>query len=415
MKYIVDAIVKRIKEQTPNSSEQLRIRISGFEDVRIYEAVAKNLHESYDDRLSVETRLSKEKWIEFKADPRSDQTAMLSLEAHGWIAENNSLTYYRNLSLEEAQLIVIMGTEAVDDQGGLSDFYFLDPEKLVSELAPNYYLAFSPFAGGWTDDETTCVNKLFSDLFALVPINLCKFSDLADEWGVFPTIQDFVERFYEQLPLWGLCKGKEKLPSINKILKSEKTNLLQTNSDFITRKLFKKMTQKQYEKYLTKIAKYQTEAEEYKEKWPGWAEQSITSLASYTEALCQFIRGENIQVNREKLLGVDFAITEYVLGITLPVIIVPKLKKYEVSGNPYVAFLKAVSVSINSISTRCNSFSNSSNSFSSSILDISACSTSSLYLSYSFKSFSSSLVDALPAYPRVYFLIVSNISIPHST
>ena len=33
------------------------------------------------------------------------------------------------------------------------------------------------------------------------------------------------------------------------------------------------------------------------------------------------------------VLGVDFAITEYVLGITLPVIIVPKLKKYEVSGN----------------------------------------------------------------------------------
>ena len=46
------------------------------------------------------------------------------------------------------------------------------------------------------------------------------------------------------------------------------------------------------------------------------------------------------------VLGVDFAITEYVLGITLPVIIVPKLKKYEVSGNPYVAFLKAVCASV---------------------------------------------------------------------
>lgn len=345
MKYIVDTIIEKIKEQDPRPDEQLRIRISGFEDVIIYEAVAKQLHALFDGQLLVETRLSKEKWEEFKDDPLADQTALLSLEAHNWVADGNSLTYYRNLPLDAAQLIVIMGTEAVDDQGGLNDFYYLDPEKLVAELGSDYYLVFPPIGGGWTEDEIKCVNKLYGDLFALVPINICKFSDLADSWGVLSSIEDFVQEFFKQLPIWGLCKVEDKLPSISKIVKNSK-NLLQTNSDFITRKLFKKMTQKQYEKYLTKIALYHNETTEYMESWTGWGSQSLSSLARYTDALCQFIRGERIQDCRQLLLGTDFSITEYVLGITLPTVIVQKAKKYEVTGNPYIAFLKAICTSV---------------------------------------------------------------------
>ncbi len=346
MKYIVDSIINTIRGQNPRPDEQLRIRISGFEDVRIYEAVAKRLHDTYDDQLAVETRLSKEKWSEFKKDPQSDQTAMLSVEAHGWVAMNNSLTYYRNLPLSEAHLIVIMGTEAVDDQGGLSDFYYLDPEKLVSALVPNYYLAFSPIAGGWTDDEKKCVNKLYGDLFSLVPISLCKFSDMADSWGTLSTIEDFVEKFFEQLPLWGLCRVRDTLPTVNQIINAGRKNLLQTNYDFITRKLFAKMTIKQFDKYQTKVCLYQKEAEKYQEDWPGWSNQSIKSLLAYSNSVCQFIRGENIEENRRKLQGVDFAITEYVLGITLPVVVVHKKKKLSVTGDPYFAFLKAICASL---------------------------------------------------------------------
>lgn len=345
MKYIVDTILEKIAKQNPRKDEQLRIRISGFEDVRIYEAVAKSLHETYDGKLDVETRLSREKWEEFKSNPQTNQTALLSLESHNWIAGNNSLTFFRNLTIDAAQLIVIMGTEVVDDQGGLSDFYYIDPEKLIEELQTDYYRVFPAIAGVWTEDEIKCVNKLYGDLFAIVPINICKFSDLADSWGPVSSIEDFIQKFFMRLPLWGLCKGEEKVPTLNRILKNSK-NLLQTNSDFITRKMFKKMTQKQYEKYLSKIFLYQNEATEYKEGWDGWKKQSLPSLHSFTDVLCRFIRGEDIQNCRDKLLGTDFAITEYVLGITLPIVITPTTKKFEVSGNPYTAFLKAVCTSI---------------------------------------------------------------------
>ncbi len=346
MRYIVNAILNDIEEQRPRKDEQLRVRISGFEDVRIYEAVAKKLHEIYGSEISLETRLSREKWAAFKADSHADQTALLSMESHGWIAENNSLTYYRNLSLEKAQLIVIMGTEVVDDQGGLSDFFYIDPEKLTAEMGSEYYRAFEHILTGWDTEEQGCVNKLYKDLFALVPANICKLSDVADTWGSMPTIQEFVEHFFEELPSWGLCVTRDKIPPVSKILKSEKTNLLQLNYDFITRKLFKKMTQKQYEKYLTKISKYQIEQCEYDASWDGWAKQNTKSLLSFTEVLCQFIRGENLAAARKALLGVDFAVTEYVLGITLPVIVKPKQKKWEINGSPYEAFMKAIFTSL---------------------------------------------------------------------
>ena len=347
MKYIVNAIVNSIIEQNPQVSEQLRIRICGFEDVRIYEAVAKRIHEIYDNSVSVETRLSKEKWIEFKNDPKSNQAAMLSLEANDWIANNNSLTYYRNRPLSEVQLIIIMGTEVVDDQGGLNDFYYIDPDKLTSNLGSAFHSVFAPIEGGWSDEDIKCVDKLYGDLFSLIPINICKLSTIADKWGTIPSIEDFIIRFYKELPDWGLCYIEDNIPSVNRICKSEKTNLLQTNFDFVTRKLFKNMTQTQYAKYLLKIEKYQKETEQYTGSWEGWQFQSIHSLLEYVDVLCQYIRGENIERNRQKLLGVDFSVTEYVLGIALPGGgPKPKKTKFEVTGSPYVSFLKAICTSL---------------------------------------------------------------------
>ena len=346
MRYIVSAILNKIYSQNPVKEEQLRIRICGFEDIRIYEAVARELHEKFDDILDVETRLSKEKWEEFKKDPTSNQTALASIEAHEWVAEKNSLTYYRNLPLSKAQLIVVMGTELVDDQGGLSDFYFIDPEKLTRDLEQNYFDIFEQNMGDHTEDDRNTVNKLYKDLFALVPANICKLSDIADRWGKIDTIQFFVERFYLELPVWGLCTQSENVPATGKILKNVKTNLLQTNYDFISRRMFKKMTQRQYAKYLTKIAKYQAEQKKYEDSWSGWKSQGTKSLFEYTDILCSFIRGENINSSRKRLLDVDYGITEYVLGIDLPTILKPtKPKKYAVVGSPYTAFLKAICTS----------------------------------------------------------------------
>ena len=103
MKRIIWSILERIQSQAPDPSKQLRVSLSGFEDAVIYEATARALHQRYDREIKVVTCLSNEKWQEFQARNDDRQNAALqSMRARGWIAENHSLTHYRNLSMQEA-------------------------------------------------------------------------------------------------------------------------------------------------------------------------------------------------------------------------------------------------------------------------------------------------------------------------
>ena len=350
MKHIISSILERIQSQEPNPSKQLRVRLSGFEDAVIYEATARALHQRYDRKIKVVTCLSNEKWQEFQARNEDRQNAALqSMRARGWIAENHSLTHYRNLPMQEAQLIVMMGTEAVADQGGLNDCFYLDPLRLEEELGERYHLVFPCRAGKWERDEAACIDRLCKDLFALVPKSLCKLSEQADNWanrwGNLDSAQEFVERFYGDLPFWGLCAQREKLPSVSKIASpSAKKNFLQKNFDFIKRKAFQKMSQKKYLEYLDKIEQYRTEdGAEYTDEWPLWDKQSLPSYDKYAAALRRYISGQDIEETRGLLTGVEFSVTDAVLNLKIPKPTpTPKPKEQAIYGPPLTAFAQAV-------------------------------------------------------------------------
>ena len=346
MKRIISFILERIQSQAPDPAKQLRVRLNDFEDARIYEATAKELHRRYDGELKVETRLSAEKWREFQARNDDEQNAaLLSMEAHGWIAENHSLTHYRNLPMREAQLIVMMGTEAVADQGGLNDCFYLDPLRLEDELGERYRLVFENCDG----ECAACVDRLYKDLFALIPKNLCKLSEQADRWGYLDSAQDFVEKFYENLPFWGLCVQREKPPSVSKIANpSSKGNFLQKNFDFIKRKAFQKMSQKKYLEYLGKMEQYRTEdGAEYADDWPSWKKQSLHSYSEYAAALRRYISGQDIEETRGLLTGVEFSVTDAVLNLKIPSPTpTKKPKEQAIYGPPLNAFAQALLTSL---------------------------------------------------------------------
>lgn len=346
MKYIISSILERIQSQAPNPAKQLRVRLSGFEDAVIYEATARALHQRYDREIKVVTCLSDEKWREFQARNDDRQNAALqSMRVRGWIAENHSLTHYRNLPMQDAQLIVMMGTEAVADQGGLNDCFYLDPLRLEEELEERYHLVFPCRAGKWEQEEANCIDRLCKDLFALVPKSLCKLSEQADRWGDLDSAREFVEKFYEDLPFWGLCVQREKLPSVSKIASpSSKKNFLQKNFDFIKRKAFQKMSQKKYLEYLGKMEQYRTEdGAEYADDWPSWDKQSLPSYDQYAAALRRYISGQDIEETRNLLTGAEFSVTDAVLNLKVVAPKPPKKPKEQaVYGPPLTAFAQAV-------------------------------------------------------------------------
>lgn len=340
MKYIIQSILNAIIAQKPSKEKQLRIRLSGFEDSRVYYEVCKCVFAEFPD-IDIIAKLSSEKYAQF-IDNGADSSTLSKMKENGWVAGEKSLTYFRNLSQDQAQLIILMGTEAVDDQGGLSDLYYIDPSRIITELHGNYHKMLGIDSRQWGEREAALIDKLYSDLFTLVPLNICKLSNMIDSWGYIENSRQFVEVFYTSLPSWGLCKDGQYEMTASRILKTTRRNTLQNNYDFITRRVFRKMSKSQYQKYLKAIKEYPTDEKSFfVPQWEGWKDQRLDSYESLAEVLKEYIGGVNIEKNRELLLGVDFSIINNILNLKFPTGTKHQFK-VNVYGSPLSALTHAI-------------------------------------------------------------------------
>lgn len=342
MNYIVSTLLNYIDKQKPQETGKTIFRIDGFEDIRVYEALCKALNKKYENSdVILEVKLSNEKWNTLiKNIPPESSPAAQSMENNNWIAREHSLTYYRNLPAPIT--IVLMGSEEVQDKEGLKDCYYIDASRIESDVKGKYHRIFKQTTFEWTSEEAQCIDKLYKDLFALVPMNIYKLSCMADSWRDIDGIEKLVEHYFTSLDLWGIPKRKASMPAPTKIINIAK-NIIQPAYDFIDRKPFRKMSQKQFDKFREKIIVYNNKDNEYSDGWEGWMQQSILNYDEYATTLEEFILGKDIEHNRSVLLGVDYSVTEAVLGLKLPSIgTTPKSKIGHVTGTPLNAMAKAV-------------------------------------------------------------------------
>lgn len=338
MKYIVNSIANLILSNAPANDGEMMIRVDSFENIKIYEALARVVSKELSDRgLTVKIKLARNKWQYFKENAK-DSTYINSMEQHEWIAESESITHYRNM--HDTNVLVLFGTENEEDKGGLLNFYTITPEVLVKELSGNYYDIFVDTLD-FSQSDINIVNKLYKDLFEYIAIDICKLSDLIDSWkNRISTINEFIELFYETLPEWGLPYKKASLPGA-KDLKA-KSNILRVEYNFISRQLFKKLSKPQYNKYKKQLEIYEVEKHEYSSTWDKWSEQEIKSYSDFAEIVMGYIRGENVAEYKQKLLGTDFSVVEAVLDIKIT-----REKKERttipcVCGEPLIAFTDAL-------------------------------------------------------------------------
>jgi DNA phosphorothioation-dependent restriction protein DptH len=346
MKYIVATLYEHVmRQKKPGESSNTIVRIDGFEDIRIYEQFCKKIKEYCDNqKIQLIAKLSYPKYLEFKET--GDKTALLSMEQNNWVDFDDSMTRHRNdLSKEgENLLIILMGTEVTDDTGGTHDFYYLNPNRLEENLRDKYSKVFNNQQ--WDEEEAKCIDKLFKWLFELVPINIYKLSCIADEWQDVDNISMFIEYFFKHLPEWKLCMKVEKLPSLRTIVNS-KRNLLKTNYEFIERSKFKSLGNKSFDKIRENMERYDGE---FAHGYEGWAYQSIQSYDEYKSVLLDFILGHNTNELRNKLMGVDFTITEEILSLKPDRETELKEKSKRVYGDPLNAMLQALFRALLSVS-----------------------------------------------------------------
>ena len=338
MKFVVDAIVNLIVNNAPTKDGEMMMRVDSFEDIKIYEAIAKQASAILQDKgLSVKIKLAKNKWRYFKNNEKNS-VYIQSMEQKNWIADEESITYYRNL--HDSNVLILLGTEDEEDKGGLLNCFTITPNVLVDDLSGNY---FDIFAGSidFGKEEIEAVNKLYKDLFDFVAIDICKLSNLFDEWAnQITTVRDFVELFYESLPIWGLPFKKMDLPAM-KDLKAKK-NILRIEQNFISRQMFKKLSKPQYNKMKSKLETYEKEQHEYSSSWSGWKNQGIKSYKELSDVILGYARGERLEEYKDKLIQTDFSIIEAILDIKIVKEKKEKVTIPVVTGDPLEAFASAL-------------------------------------------------------------------------
>lgn len=336
MNYIVRSIVDVIINNLPENSEETMVRIDGFEDIEIYFGIAKKLSEEFENRgFSYEIRMAKSKKDYFEKKGGDTRYLEKMLQQH-WVAETESVTHYRNL--HESDILIFMGAEDEEDKGGLANCFKIDQAYLINNISGKYSEIFEENITFFSDEDKHKIDRMYSDLFKYVASDICLLSQINEEWrGQITTIDDFIEKFYEALPKWGLPFRKEEIISSGKI--TGRKNLLEKEYKFISGQMFKQLSVKKYESYENKIEIYDCDENKYNSAWSGWRMQGLKSYKELSDTLLEFIRGEEIEKNKSKLLTVDFSIIQAILDIkestgtskkTLPVY----------TGEPLVVFTK---------------------------------------------------------------------------
>ena len=338
MKYLVSKILELIEEKEPTPDSESIILINGFENLNQYCEFAAKICDHYRDSIfSINIKLAKRKWDALSKV--SDTTTIQQMLQNSWVADKESVTYYRNQ--HSVDILILLGTEDEEDTGGLLNCFTITPDWFISDLDGHYDRIFEKcFTEELTDNDREIINIAYKMLFEFCPIDICKLSDISDEWaGKFDTINEFCEEYGKHLSRWGLPNRELKPLTPTKI--KTKTNFLRDEKDFISGKMFQQMSQKAYKGLAPKFEEY-AKAGDYSGDNIDYTSYGFTGYDDFAESVLEFARGENVQTNRERLLHVDFTIINDILKFKPPKPLPPvdKVSEKSITGEPIEIVLR---------------------------------------------------------------------------
>lgn len=341
------------------------IRMEGFDSPILYKEVCKYFIAS--SMVELQGKLSKEKFEEFKEKNKNEWVKSIEFfKANELVDNEGSMTRWRNSSTEiikdinQKYLVLLMGTEKIQDKGGLSDFYSITPEMILNSLKKNY--------GKWFEsvleenninnkENITCLNTYFKALFKNENVNLMVLSSLIDEMNqsTFFSIDEVIQEISSKLNFyWNIPSilDEKYIPKYRN-LKSGKVS-----SASILEKSFKFINRVPFSKGITKAAlkKYERQIDEYikdndiniEKKFP-MENPVFTSYSEFKDQLLDFIQGKNYIVLREKFLKLDYSIIEKIISIKIEkedTKTTPDKKNKNIFGDPLQVYQEIIATSI---------------------------------------------------------------------
>ena len=237
---------------------EIMIRVDEFEDLDVYRKIAESVTDALKGRhVTASIKMAQNKWERLKE--KADTSTVQEMENNGWVIHNASVTDYRNR--HDSNVLILMGTEEEEDKDGLANFATINRMSLVRSLNKHYSRVFTELSRNFSEDseEIKCLDALYDALFHYRPIDMVKFSNLADAYETSAqSVNEIIRFFYHDLPMWGLPKREENIPSADRIIQKNKS-LLKSANEFITRAKYKKITANGYAKIEKQFELYEAD------------------------------------------------------------------------------------------------------------------------------------------------------------
>lgn len=314
-------IVRDIIYQEINRKKKFRlIKLENFTNPNVYLEICKQFEEKFESRnTNFIAKLSDEKY-KYWIDNEEYNNVLSLMEKKDFISKDERLTKWRNICFNNEfknYALFLMGTEAVEDQGGLEDFYTINPEMIESYVGKKYSKLFKFVDILLDEEQSKIIDKIYVSLFNTVQKDLFNLSNFVDSIANINDFNEIVKEIFKSLyKWWNIPNIKEILQDIDKIKKSGKIDIIQKAYKFSSRTAISKFQTD------TKIIKLENDAKEYyeknkreidsefEEKFPGY-----NSFDEVVEDLKQYIKGINIEIVKPKLFECDFIEINKILNL----------------------------------------------------------------------------------------------------
>lgn len=344
MKAYIQSIKEIIAKQldyislSDKHSSKVLIRLENFSELEIYLKTCEIFKEfCKNSNINFIGKLSKE-----RVKIAKNEEVLRKLKENMWIEEEETLTMWRNKETKEKTLVLLMGSELVQDKGGLHDFYVINPEIIDNKIGKKYHKIFErDLFNKHICGKNDIINNFFNIFFKYVPKNIFKLSKILDEiekenLSEINNLDDifkiFCSRFYKDWEIPSLNLDMKSLKIINS---GKKIILLEKLFKFNERKDFENLSKAKFEKYESSINEYLLK-NDVKLNFFSNKNEFKTEIINY-------IKGGKLKNIKEKLFKENFILINNILNIKTPIVSSSKKTKIiKLKGDPIFIILKSV-------------------------------------------------------------------------
>lgn len=354
MKAYIEVLCNKLKNELTSNQEFILIKFENFNSPIIYEDICDKFLDIFKSSdINFIAKLSKEKYLQWREISKYDDV-LERMISKGYVELEDSLTKWRNesfLNPVNKYCIFLLGAEAVEDKGGLEEFFKVSPEYFEKLIGKKYDEIYSPIGFNFSKEENSIINKLIDNIFIYTSKDLMKLSNRFESIDPASSYVDVIKaitsNMYED---WGIANikkvqakdltGNTLRNKIDLAYKFSKRIAMDYNTDSKMQKIQNNIN-KYYEDYKDEIN------DELSDRLPGYL-----SYEEFGEDLKKYLLGIDLNNIKDKILSIDHSFISSVMKLKTKTDPPNKDKSNKISGNPFKALFLPILMEYSKINSK---------------------------------------------------------------